>query len=128
MHILIVEDEQGLRENLCERLRSEGHVVEVAADGEEGLYYGQEYPLDLAVIDIEEVLDWTESNLTSFSLNNMPDSLGILPAESIYDYNSLNYMRSHSEIARKARIFAYKLFGGPAEIPNNDNRNSSTII
>jgi two-component system response regulator PhoP len=52
MHILIVEDEQRLRENLCERLRSEGHVVEVAADGEEGLYYGQEYPLDLAVIDI----------------------------------------------------------------------------
>jgi two-component system response regulator PhoP len=52
MHILIVEDEQGLRDNLCERLRSEGHVVEVAADGEEGLYYGQEYPLDLAVIDI----------------------------------------------------------------------------
>jgi two-component system response regulator PhoP len=27
-------------------------VVEVAADGEEGLYYGEEYPLDLAVIDI----------------------------------------------------------------------------
>ncbi|MEA2079400.1 MAG: response regulator transcription factor, partial [Pseudomonadota bacterium] len=25
---------------------------EVAADGEEGLYYGKEYPLDLAVIDI----------------------------------------------------------------------------
>ena len=87
-----------------------------------------EYPWrDLAVIDIDEVLDWTESNLTSFSLNNMPDSLGILPAESIYDYNSLNYMRSHSEIARKARIFAYKLFGSPAEIPDNNHRNSSTI-
>ena len=87
-----------------------------------------EYPWhDLAVIEIDEVLDWTESNLTSFSLNNMPESLGILPAESIYDYNSLNYMRSHSEIARKARIFAYKLFGSPAQIPDNNNRNSSTI-
>ena len=52
MHLLIVEDEQRLRENLRERLRSQGHVVEVAADGEEGLYYGEEYPLDLAVIDI----------------------------------------------------------------------------
>mgnify|MGYP001547337973 FL=1 len=83
---------------------------------------------DLAVIEIDEVLDWTESNLTSFSLNNMPESLGILPAESIYDYNSLNYMRSHSEIARKARIFAYKLFGSPAQIPDNDHRNSSTIV
>ena len=81
---------------------------------------------DLAIIDINEVLDWTSSNLTSFSLNNMPATLGIIPAKSIYDYNSLNYMRSHSEIARKARIFAYKLFGGPPPIPDNDNRNSST--
>jgi two-component system response regulator PhoP len=52
MHILVVEDESRLREHLRERLRENGHVVEVAADGEEGLYYGQEFPLDLAVIDI----------------------------------------------------------------------------
>ena len=52
MHILIVEDESRLREDLRDRLRKNGYVVEVAADGEEGLYYGQEYPLDLAVIDI----------------------------------------------------------------------------
>jgi two-component system response regulator PhoP len=52
MHILIVEDESRLREHLRDRLRRNGYVVEVAADGEEGLYYGQEFPLDLAVIDI----------------------------------------------------------------------------
>ena len=52
MHILIVEDESRLRERLRDRLRKNGYVVEVAADGEEGLYYGQEFPLDLAVIDI----------------------------------------------------------------------------
>ncbi|MDX1698149.1 MAG: response regulator transcription factor [Thiohalobacterales bacterium] len=52
MHILVVEDETHLREQLRSRLRSNGHVVESAADGEEGLYYGQEYPLDLAIIDI----------------------------------------------------------------------------
>ena len=52
MHILIVEDETRLREDLQDRLRSNGYVVDVAADGEEGLYYGQEFPLDLAVIDI----------------------------------------------------------------------------
>jgi two-component system response regulator PhoP len=52
MHILIVEDELRLRENLRDRLRKNGYVVEVAADGEEGLYYGQQFPLDLAVIDI----------------------------------------------------------------------------
>ena len=52
MHILIVEDETRLREDLQERLRNNGYVVDVAANGEEGLYYGQEFPLDLAVIDI----------------------------------------------------------------------------
>jgi len=52
MHILIVEDESRLRERLRDRLHKNGYVVEVAADGEEGLYYGQEFPLDLAVIDI----------------------------------------------------------------------------
>lgn len=79
--------------------------------------------LDLAVIHIDEVLDWTDSNMTSFSLNNMPESLGVLPATSIYDYNSLNYMRANAEIARKARIFAYRLFGAPQEIPDDDQRN-----
>ena len=52
MHILVVEDETRLREQLRDRLRERGHVVDVAADGLEGLYYGEEYPLDLAVIDI----------------------------------------------------------------------------
>ena len=52
MHILIVEDESRLRQHLRDRLQKNGYVVEVAADGEEGLYYGQEFPLDLAVIDI----------------------------------------------------------------------------
>ena len=52
MHILVVEDETRLREQLRDRLRGSGYVVDVAADGEEGLYYGEEYPLDLAIIDI----------------------------------------------------------------------------
>ena len=52
MHILVVEDETRLREHLRDRLRGSGYVVDVAADGEEGLYYGEEYPLDLAIIDI----------------------------------------------------------------------------
>ena len=52
MHILVVEDETRLREQLSERLRNNGYVVDAAADGEEGLYYCEEYPLDLAIIDI----------------------------------------------------------------------------
>ncbi len=52
MRILIVEDEQALREQLRDQLHQKGYSVDVAADGEEGLYYLREYPLDLAVIDI----------------------------------------------------------------------------
>lgn len=52
MRLLLVEDEPGLREPLAERLRAEGHTVEVAADGREGLYLGSEYPIDLAIIDL----------------------------------------------------------------------------
>ena len=80
---------------------------------------------DLAVVEIDEILSWRDSLMTSFSLNNLPKSLRIIPAKSIYDYNSLNYMRSHSEVARKARIFSYRLFGYPPEIPYDDNRNVS---
>ena len=79
---------------------------------------------DLAVIEITETLDWKESTLTSFSLKNMPKTLGYIPAKSIYDYNSLNYMRAHSETARKARLLSYKLFGFPNSIPNDEDRNS----
>ena len=52
MHILVVEDETRLREQLRDQLRHSGYVVDVAADGEEGLYFGENYPLDLAIIDI----------------------------------------------------------------------------
>jgi len=52
MRVLIVEDEAALREQLARRLGAEGFVVDTAADGEEGLYFATEYPVDLAVIDI----------------------------------------------------------------------------
>lgn len=84
------------------------------------------YPwVDLAIIEIEKTLDWKESTLTSFSVNNMPKTLGIIPAKSVFDYNSVNYLRAHSEIARKARLFALKVFGMVPQIPDNDNRNVS---
>jgi two-component system response regulator PhoP len=50
--ILVVEDEDRLREQLAERLKKAGYSVEQAADGQEGLYIGEEYPLDLAIIDL----------------------------------------------------------------------------
>lgn len=52
MRVLIVEDETPLREQLVARLKEEGYVVDAASDGAEGLYFGQEYPVDVAVIDL----------------------------------------------------------------------------
>jgi two-component system response regulator PhoP len=52
MRILVVEDEPALREQLAERLSAAGYMVNTAADGEEGLYYGREFPIDLAIIDL----------------------------------------------------------------------------
>ncbi len=52
MRVLVVEDEAGIREQLAARLREEGFAVDTASDGEEGLYFGREYPVDLAIVDI----------------------------------------------------------------------------
>jgi two-component system response regulator PhoP len=52
MRVLIVEDEQTLRETIVEQLQQHGFNVDAAADGEEGLYCGREYALDLAIIDL----------------------------------------------------------------------------
>ena len=52
MRVLVVEDEATLAAQLAERLRAEGMVVDVAADGREGLYHGEEFDYDVAVVDI----------------------------------------------------------------------------
>ena len=81
--------------------------------------------LDLAHFEVNEMLSWEESTLTAFSVNHMPKTLEALPAKSIFDYNSINYMRKYSEIARKARNLSYKFYGMVPPIPDNDNRNVS---
>ncbi len=52
MRVLLVEDEAPLRETLAARLKREGFAVDTAADGEEGLYQGREFPFDIAIVDL----------------------------------------------------------------------------
>ena len=52
MRILIVEDEQALREQLSEQLQQQNYIVDATGDGQEGLFFAQEYPLDAAIIDL----------------------------------------------------------------------------
>jgi len=83
---------------------------------------------DLGVFELHETLNWEESLKTTFSFNNLPKSLGVIPAKSMYDYNSLNYMRKHIDSAKRMRLWAYKVKGVPPEIPDDDYRNSSWFI
>jgi two-component system response regulator PhoP len=52
MRILVVEDETELRESLKRQLADKGFGVEVAGDGEEGLFAGLNYALDAAIVDV----------------------------------------------------------------------------
>ena len=52
MRVLLVEDDPRLQETLSTHLRAAGYAVDLSADGIEGLYLGEEFPVDLAIIDL----------------------------------------------------------------------------
>ncbi|MEQ8166868.1 MAG: response regulator transcription factor [Alphaproteobacteria bacterium] len=52
MRLLLIEDDETLRESLATQLIQAGFGVEKAADGREGLYFAEEYPVDLAIVDL----------------------------------------------------------------------------
>ncbi len=52
MRLLLIEDDAILRLSLQRKLQADGYRVDVAADGEDGLFQAREYPLDLAIVDL----------------------------------------------------------------------------
>lgn len=52
MRLLLIEDDAILRIGLQRQLQAEGYRVDVAADGEDGLFQAREYPVDLAIVDL----------------------------------------------------------------------------
>ena len=52
MRLLLIEDEIPLADQISTSLREAGFAVDVANTGEDGLYLGNEYPIDVAVVDI----------------------------------------------------------------------------
>jgi two-component system response regulator PhoP len=52
VRVLVVEDEASIREVLKADLSAAGYSVDLAADGEEGLYAATEFPIDVAIIDL----------------------------------------------------------------------------
>lgn len=51
MRILIIDDEESLREGLAENLRMQCFVVDTAKDGTEGSYLARTNPYDLIILD-----------------------------------------------------------------------------
>lgn len=70
MRILIIEDEPTLRQTLGKKLRDEGFAVEEAADATDGQFQGEEYGIDLAIVDIglgdasgiDVIRNWRKAN------------------------------------------------------------------
>ena len=52
MRVLLVEDDQSLNRSLTAQFEAAGYNVNRAEDGREGLYYAQEHPIDIAVVDL----------------------------------------------------------------------------
>ncbi len=71
MRVLVIEDEENLREQLVARLHDEGFAVDATGSGKEGAYLGAEYPIDVAIVDlglpdiagIDIIRQWRESDL-----------------------------------------------------------------
>ncbi len=52
MRTLIVEDETALSAQIKRYLSDHGCIVDIAENGEEGLYMGREFPIEVAIVDI----------------------------------------------------------------------------
>ncbi len=52
MRAIVIEDDIDIQQQIVERLKSEGFAVDSADSGDEGLYLVEEYPADVAIIDL----------------------------------------------------------------------------
>ncbi len=52
MRLLIIEDEEAVRQQLSDYFTQQKFVIDSAADGKDGSYYAMEFDYDLAIIDI----------------------------------------------------------------------------
>lgn len=100
MRLLIVEDEPDLLRTLAQALREEGHAVDEAADGEEGLFKALETDYDAVVLDLMlpvidgfEVLRRLRAQpatahipCIALSANAMPEDIARATAAGFSDY------------------------------------------
>ncbi|MBV1872763.1 MAG: catalase [Gammaproteobacteria bacterium] len=65
--------------------------------------------IELGVATFSKSLSTTQAELLQFQVNNMPDSISVIPAKSMSDYNSIGYARSKVyKYAQNWRLKFYK--------------------
>ena len=52
MRAIVIEDDIDIQQQIVTRLQTEGFAVDSADSGDEGLYLMQEYPADVAIVDL----------------------------------------------------------------------------
>lgn len=52
MRAIVIEDDANINQQIVERLKQEGFAVDSADNGSDGLYLLQEYPADVAIVDL----------------------------------------------------------------------------
>lgn len=52
MRALVIEDDEALRRHVVDILKEEGFAVDTADNGRDGQYIAEEYPADIAIIDL----------------------------------------------------------------------------
>jgi arachidonate 5-lipoxygenase len=75
--------------------------------------------MELATIDIDEALSFDEMSWLTYEITHMPDSMSILKATDMEDYNSLNSMRVQAIWAIRSRWFFQRLFGVRPNYPDD---------
>ena len=63
---------------------------------------------------------WQLAGSMAFEVTNLPPCMALLPARSMQDYNSLNYMRKHAIWSVRARWLMARLLGTPKPYKDTD--------
>lgn len=72
--------------------------------------------LDCATITLDRLLSAAETERLRYNIKNQPPSMGLVPARSIYDPNSVAHLRARVyPWSQRVRFFLYGLTGKPAK-------------
>lgn len=67
--------------------------------------------MDVARIELDQLLTYEEDRLTVFTIKDRPKSMDLIAPKSLDDPNALNYLRKWAIWPRRARLLGQKVFG-----------------